>query len=413
MAVQDAVIDHPQFVDPPKVRSMRLVTLVLAVACGATVANLYYCQPLLPLLSDTFGVSQGTAATVVTLTQLGYALGMLFLLPLGDLLENRAFASRTLLATTVALLIAAFAKDFALFAAMSVLIGVTSVVAQILIPFAAHLAPEAERGRFVGRVMSGLLLGILLARTVSSLVAAQWGWRSVYIISAVLMLATSRTLVKVLPTHRAENAASYPKLLRSLGMLIRTEPALRRRAVTQALMFGTFSCFWTSIAYELIDEHGFSQTAIGLFALVGAAGALAAPIAGRLADHGHSIAGSGSAIALAFVAMLMAGFGSANIVVLAAAAVLLDLGVQGHQIFSQQEIYSLRGDARARINTVHMTTIFVGGAIASALAGLLYEEHGWRTVTLAGAVLPLVALAIWGVAARGSRRRAGLVAASR
>ncbi|WP_206745633.1 MFS transporter [Jatrophihabitans sp. GAS493] len=401
------MIDPLLELDASKARSMRLITLVLAIACGATVANLYYCQPLLPLLSDTFGVSQGTAAVVVTLTQLGYAFGMLFLLPLGDLLENRKFASRTLLATTVALLIAAFAKDFALFAGMSVLIGVTSVVAQILIPFAAHLAPEAERGRFVGRVMSGLLLGILLARTVASLVAAQWGWRSVYVISAVLMLATSLALVKVLPTHRPQTKAKYPQLLRSLGMLVRTEPALRRRAACQALMFGTFSCFWTSIAYELIDEHGFSQTAIGLFALVGAAGALAAPIAGRLADHGHSVIGSGSAIALAFIAMLLAGFGSANIVVLAAAAVLLDLGVQGHQVFSQQEIYSLRGDARARINTVFMTTVFIGGAIASGLSGLLHEQYGWRTVAFFGACLPLVALSIWGVATlrrRSSRR---------
>jgi predicted MFS family arabinose efflux permease len=387
-------------------RGLRLITLVLAVACGATVANLYYAQPLLAEIASTFEVSQGNAALVVTLTQLGYAIGMVALMPLGDLLENRALASRTLVATAIALVVAGLAPGFGLFLAASVLVGITSVVAQILIPFAAHLAPEAQRGRFVGTVMTGLLLGILLARTLSSLVAAAWGWRTIYLISAALMLVVAVTLARVLPRHKPDHDVTYPQLMRSIGRLVRTEPALRRRAVCQALMFGAFSCFWTSVAFELIREHGLSQAGIGIFALVGAAGAAAAPIAGRLGDRGHGRIGSGVTLALAIVAMLIADAGVHSLIVLALAGVLLDLAVQGHQVLSQQEIYGLRADARARINTVFMTTIFVGGALASAGSGLLYDAAGWSGVTLLGAALPAIGLVIWAFSTLRARRPA-------
>jgi predicted MFS family arabinose efflux permease len=385
-------------------RSLRLITVVLAVACGATVANLYYAQPLLAEIASTFKVSQGNAALVVTLTQLGYAVGMVALMPLGDLLENRALASRTLLATAIALVVAGLAPGFGIFLAASVLVGITSVVAQILIPFAAHLAPEEQRGRFVGTVMTGLLLGILLARTLSSLVAAAWSWRSIYLVSAVLMIAVAVTLVRLLPRHHPNHDVTYPQLMRSIGELVRSEPALRRRAACQALMFGAFSCFWTSVAFELIRSHGLSQAEIGIFALVGAAGAAAAPLAGRLGDRGHGRIGSGVALALAIVAMLIAQVGVSSLIVLALAGVLLDLAVQVHQVLSQQEIYGLRADARARINTVFMTTIFVGGAIASAGSGLLYDAAGWSGVTLLGAALPAVGLAIWAFSTVRARR---------
>jgi len=396
-------VDKPGTASP---RDLRLITLVLAVACGATVANLYYAQPLLAEIATAFKVSQGNAALVVTLTQLGYAAGMVALMPLGDLLENRALASRTLLATAIALVVAGLAPGFGIFLAASVLVGITSVVAQILIPFAAHLAPEDQRGRFVGTVMTGLLLGILLARTLSSLVAAAWGWRTIYLISAGLMLVVAVTLVRVLPRHKPDHGVTYPQLMRSIGLLVRAEPALRRRAACQALMFGAFSCFWTSVAFELIRGHGLSQAGIGIFALVGAAGAAAAPIAGRLGDRGHGRIGSGVTLALAIVAMLIAEVGVHSLIVLALAGILLDLAVQGHQVLSQQEIYGLRADARARINTVFMTTIFVGGALASAGSGLLYDAAGWTGVTLLGAALPAIGLVIWAFSTLRARRPA-------
>jgi predicted MFS family arabinose efflux permease len=386
-------------------RSLRLLTVVLAFACGLSVANLYYAQPLLALIAHDLQTGQGSAALIVTMTQLGYAAGLVLLLPLGDLLENRALASRTLLGTAVALVVAAVAPSIGLLLLVSVLIGLTSVVAQILVPLAAHLAPADQRGRVVGRVMSGLLLGILLARTVASLVAAHWGWRSVYLISAGLMLAVAVVLVRVLPRRRPAPGVRYPQLMASVARLVRTEPALRRRAACQALMFAAFSSFWTSISYHLLDAHHLSQTGLGIFALVGAAGAAAAPVTGWLGDRGHGQAGSGVALALGVAAMVVAGAGRGSVIALAAGAVLLDLAVQGHQVFSQQEIYQLRPDARARVNSVFMGSIFIAGAIASAVSGALYESSGWTAVTVFGGALPAVALLVWAVSRVRARRR--------
>jgi predicted MFS family arabinose efflux permease len=398
--------------DAQPVRSLRLVMVVLAFSCGATVANLYYPQPLLGEISTAFSVSQVSAALVVTLTQLGYAAGLALVMPLGDLLENRTLATRTLMFTTVALLVAGLSPAFGLFLTASVLIGLTSVVAQILIPFAAHLAPEEQRGRFVGTVMTGLLLGILLARSVSSFVASAWGWRTIYLVSAALMLLVAITMRRILPRREPDHDVRYPQLMRSVLTLVREEPVLRRRAVCQALLFGAFSAFWTSVAFELSRTHGLSQTGIGVFALVGAAGAAAAPIAGRLGDRGHGQVGSGVALALGAIAMVVADIGVHSLVVLAIAGVLLDLAVQGHQVLSQQEIYGLRADARARINTVYMTTIFVGGAVASAVAGSLYDVAGWTGSSLLGAALSAVGLAIWGYSRVRSRQSRVAIPAS-
>lgn len=372
--------------------SLRVVSVTLAIACGLTVANLYYAQPLLAAIARAFDVSQGTSTIVVTATQVGYAAGLVLLLPLGDLLENRKLTSRLLLATAAALVVAAFAPSFWLFLAMAVLIGVTSVVAQILVPLVAHLAPPAERGRFVGQVMSGLLMGILLARTVASEVASLWGWRSIYAISAGLMILTSLALARILPRRQPDHRAGYRQLMASVLMLARTEPLLRYRALGQAFMFGAFTCFWTGITYELIDAHHLSQAEIGLFALVGAAGAAAAPVAGFLGDRGFGTQTRLAAAGLGVAAMVLAGLGSRYLLLLAVAGVLLDLSVQSHQVISQREIYSLRGDARARINSVFMGSVFIGGALASAGTGVLHDTVGWLGVTLLGAGLCAISL---------------------
>ena len=383
------------------VRSLRVLTWVMAVACGLSVANLYYSQPLLGEISHTFAASQGEASIVVTMTQLGYAIGLVFVLPLGDLLENRALTSRTLLVTAAALVLAGLAPNLGLFLVCSVLIGVTSVVAQILVPLAAHLAPAASRGQVVGQVMSGLLLGILLARTIASLVAAAFGWRSIFFVSAGLILATSFVLARMLPRRAVAVRPSYFSLLGSLGELVRTESALRRRAFCQATAFASFSSFWTVIAFQLVSAHHLSQVGIGLFALVGAAGATAAPLAGRLADRGFGGPSSGAALALCVLAMALAamvgGRGTADLVLLGLAAVLLDLGVQGHQVLSQQEIYQLREDARARINTVYMGTIFFTGAASSAISGWLNSQYGWTAAMTFAAVVPAFGLTVWAV----------------
>ena len=374
----------------------RGLVFILAVACGLTVANLYYSQPLLDLVSHDFGVSQGTATIVVTLTQVGYALGLLFLVPLGDLVENRKLTVRMLAGTAVAVVLAGIAPSFSIFLIVAVLVGTTSVVAQVLMPFAAHLAPPEQRGALVGKVMSGLLTGILLARTVSSFVADLWGWRAIYFISAGLMIVLALVLRRMLPERKPEHTAGYLSLLRTVGTLARQEPALRRRAICQAMMFGAFTAYWTAIAYELIGEHGFSQGEIAIFALVGAGGAAAAPLGGRLADRGWGQKASGGALVLASGMMVLAAVGHRSVIVLAVAGVLLDFAVNSHQVMSQHEIYSLRGDARARINTVFMTSVFTGGAISSALTGVLHHRYGWTGACLLGAALPLIGLAVWG-----------------
>ena len=381
---------------------MRLVTIVLAAACGLTVANLYYAQPLLDLVARSLDVSQGTATLVVTLTQIGYALGLVFVLPTGDLIENRTLVTWVLLGTSASLLVTASAPDFAVFAAACVLVGLTSVVAQILVPLAAHLAPPDQRGRFVGRVMSGLLLGILLARTVASLLADVAGWRAIYYVSAGLMLVLLIVLRAVLPARQPDHAAGYGRLLASTVALAREEPVLRARALCQACMFGAFSAFWTAIAYELIDEHGLGQTGIAVFALAGAGGAAAAPLGGWLADRGQGRSGSGAMLALAAGAAALAGFGHASLALLVVAGVLLDLAVQCHQVMGQQEIYSLRDDARARINTVYMGTVFTGGAIASALTGALHQTYGWSGACWLAGGLALLGLLVWTVRLRPS-----------
>ena len=373
-------------------RSLRAVTLALAIGCGITVANLYYAQPLLPEISRALGVTEGTAALAVTATQIGYAVGVALLVPLGDLVENRALTSRILIGTFLALVTTALAPSFGILLAAAVLVGVTSVAAQVLVPFAAQLAPQASRGRVVGRVMTGLLLGILLARTAASFVAAALGWRAIYWVSAALVVVLWWVLRRVMPIRRPETGPRYRTLLASMTTLVRTEPVLRRRALAQCAMFGAFSMFWTTISFELASNHGFGQAQIGLFALVGAAGAAAAPIAGGLGDRGLGEPGRVAAAALGCAALLLAAFGSGSVVLLAAGGMALDFAVQGHQVLGQRDIYSLRADARSRINTVYITVMFAGGALASAVAGGLHHLWGWPGTALVSAALPLLAL---------------------
>lgn len=385
----------------PIARTDRAAVRAMAAACGLTVANLYYAQPLLDLISRDFGVSHGAASLVVTFTQIGYAVGLLFVLPVGDLLENRTLVTRVLIGTALACALAAASPDFAVFAAASVLLGITSVVAQILVPLAAHLASEENRGTYVGRVMGGLLLGILLARTVASLLSDWLGWRSIFVLSAVAMLVLAVTLRRTLPSRRPDHAEGYGSLLRSVGALVRDEPVLRARALCQGAMFGAFTAFWTAIAYELISEHGLGQTQIAIFALVGAGGAAAAPVAGKLADSGFARPASAVAYLLGAASFVLAGSGHGSVVLLAVAGVVLDFAVQSHHVLGQHQVYALRADARARINTVYMTTVFTGGAIASAVTGVVYTSYGWTGVCGVGSVLPLLALAIWAVRLSG------------
>ncbi|MET0613527.1 MAG: MFS transporter [Pseudomonas caspiana] len=380
----------------------RGLVLLFAFCCGAIVANIYYAQPIVELIAPDVGLSAHSASLIVSLTQIGYALGLLFLVPLADLLENRKLMICTAIVATASLLAAAFSEHANVFLMVSLLIGFSSVSVQMLVPLAAHLAPEETRGQVVGNIMGGLLLGILLARPLSSLIADHFGWRAVFMVASVVMLAIIVVLALTIPKRVPDHKASYTQLLGSLLTLLRKYSVLRHRALYQGLLFAAFSLFWTAVPIELSREFGLSQTQIALFALVGAIGAIAAPIAGRLADAGHTQRASLIAMTLAPMAFLVGlsqpGY---SVIGLAITGVLLDFAVQMNMVLGQRAVYALDPASRGRLNALYMTSIFVGGAIGSALASSLYEQNGWQGVVLLGAGLPLIALAVFLISGRG------------
>ncbi|CAK15688.1 MFS transporter [Pseudomonas entomophila] len=382
--------------------SRALVTL-LAFCCGAIVANIYYAQPIVSLIAPDLGLSTERASLIVSLTQLGYALGLLLLVPLADLLENRRLMIATAVLATASLLLAGSSGhgQGQLFLGYALLIGFSSVSVQMLIPLAAHLAPEQQRGRIVGNIMGGLLLGILLARPLSSLVADHFGWRAVFIGAAGVMLVIILLLTLTLPRRVPEHKASYAGLMLSLIGLLRRYRLLRQRALYQALMFGAFSLYWTAVPLALAGEHGLSQSQIALFALVGAVGAVAAPMAGRLADAGHARLGSLLAMGLAPVALLIGlSAPGMSVIGLGLTGVLLDFAVQMNMVIGQREVYALDPASRGRLNALYMTSIFLGGAVGSAVASGVYAQFGWSGVALAGAALPALALLVFLVISR-------------
>ncbi len=366
----------------------------LAASCGIIVANIYYAQPLVGLIAPAVGLGNKTASLMVTLTQLGYAAGLLALVPLGDIVENRLLLTLTVAASIPALLIAGFAHSGAEFLAAGALIGLTSVAVQMLVPLAAHLAPDHQRGRIVGNVMSGLLAGILLARPVASLIADSFGWRAVFFASAAVMVALALAMRLTLPERQPSAAHHYFELLGSLLALPFNTPLLRRRAAYQAAAFGAFSLFWTATPLLLAAEFGFTQRGIAIFALVGAAGALAAPTAGRLADRDHGRVGTFVALVSIIGAFLIAWAGGAahSIIALAAAGILLDAGVQANLVFSQRAIYALAPAMRSRLNGIFMAIFFAGGAAASALVSPVLARFGWPGICAIGVLLPVLAL---------------------
>ncbi|GGC69493.1 MFS transporter [Undibacterium terreum] len=375
------------------IKMTRGMVLLFAFCCGAIVANIYYAQPIIELIAPDIGLSAHAASLIVSLTQIGYAFGLFFLVPLGDLLENRRLMVTTVLVAVVSLIGAAFAGHANSFLIVSLLIGFSSVSVQMLIPLAAHLSQEESRGRVVGGIMGGLLLGILLARPVSSFVADHFGWRAVFGGAAALMAMIAIVLATTMPKRQPQHTASYGELLASLGSLFKKMPVLRQRAFYQACMFASFSLFWTAVPLELARRYGLSQSQIALFALVGATGAIAAPFSGRLADAGHTKVATRFALlfgALSFApALIHPAFG---IVGLAVTGVVLDFCVQMNLVMGQRTIYALDAASRSRLNGLYMTSIFVGGAIGSALASILYDKGGWFWIAIAGAVFPLLAL---------------------
>jgi predicted MFS family arabinose efflux permease len=376
------------------------MTMLLAAAAGIIVANLYYAQPLVGPIGAALGMPPAAAGLVVTLTQIGYCLGLLFIVPLGDLVENRRLIVSGLVATGAALALAANAGAAWQFLLAALAIGLGAVVAQVLVPFAAHLAPEATRGQTVGKVVSGLLLGIMVARPVASVLAGLGGWQAVFGIAAALVLLLAVVLHFKLPQRRPVATQRYGALIASLWPVLAKTAVLRRRALYHAGLFGAFSLFWTVAPQALAGpDFGLSQNGIALFALVGMAGAVASPIAGRLADAGHTLGATAIALAVGALSFVLPMFAPDSrplaLGLLALAAIALDAAVAANLVLGQRALFALGAEIRSRLNGLYFALFFAGGALGSALGGWIYAEYGWYAALVTGMLLPALALPAW------------------
>jgi predicted MFS family arabinose efflux permease len=387
----DASLSLPRL-DRPRLQPAApddLLIAVMAFATGALAANLYYAQPLIGTIAPRLGIPVALAGSITSFTQIGFGMGLFFLVPLVDLVENKRLVISAVLVTAVALLACAVLRNASLFFAACLLVGFTSSGTQALIPFVAMLAPEARRGRVVGNVMAGLLTGIMLARPAALFIAGSFGWRSVFWGSAGLMGMVALLLAWRMPSHRPDSGLHYGQILRTMLGIFRRSAILRRRALYQMLMFTAFNMFWTAAPFLLARKFGLDPRGIGLFALAGAGGALAAPFAGRLADRKlfrPATAGAGAVLGVCFAATAWVD-GVVGLVVLAGLAVLIDAAVQTNQVVGQRLVFSVPAATRGRANAIYMTCVFVGGALGSIVATLLYHRIGWDAVAALGALI--------------------------
>lgn len=367
--------------------------LVMSIACGLTVANLYYIQPLLADIAKTFHVNQLIIGFAAMLTQIGYAIGMIFILPLGDIKEKRKLIVIMLLCSIISLMSMFFSSNIYVLIISSFTVGLTSIIPQLIIPLAAQLSSPQQRGQTIGRIMSGLLIGILLSRTISGILGSYLGWRAVYLIAAIMMLTLMLILRKLIPLCEPISDIKYTKLLKSMIHLIKTEPILREASINGALMFSAFSAFWTSLIFLLESSHyNMGAEAVGLFGLVGIIGALASPIVGKVADKKGSSFTIGVCIIIVIIAYLFFSLFSFKILGLILGITLLDLGVQSCNVSNQARIHSLNEKTRNRLNTIYMVNFFLGGALGSFLGPYSYSHFGWYGVCTFGLATQIIAI---------------------
>ncbi|WP_327267721.1 MFS transporter [Streptomyces sp. NBC_01218] len=398
----DAVRGRAPSVTTSPPRGMnRGLTLLFAVAAGAAVGNLYWAQPLLDTIGRSLHISPGAAGLLVTLTQIGYALGAFLVVPLGDRLDRRRLIPAVMLASAVALAACAAAPGFGVLLVALALVGLTTVAGQLLVPLAGDLADDDQRGRVVGTVVSGILSGILVSRTISGMVADAFGWRAVYGVAAVLTVVLAAVLARVLPTVPSKAPVGYAALLKSVLTTVGRHRTVQITLALGALCMMVFTMYWTSLTFLLSSApFDYSVTRIGLVGLVGLAGALAAQRAGRLHDRGWSVGGTGAALLLALASVALAGFGGRSIVVVLIAVLLLDVGVQGCNVLGQTRLMSVEPQSRSRLNTAFVTGNFLGGTIGSALASVLWQSGGWGGVMGGAGFLLALALTVWAAARR-------------
>ncbi|MCU1772745.1 MFS transporter [Pseudomonas sp. 13B_3.2_Bac1] len=373
------------------------VVLLFAIACGLAVGNVYYAQPLLDAMAEAFAMSPATIGIVITLTQIGYGIGLVLLVPLGDLLNRRRLIVTQTLLSAAALLMIALAPSSAWLLLGMTLTGLLAVVTQVLVAYAATLAIPAQRGRVVGVVTSGIVVGILLARTIAGAMADLAGWRAIYLLSAGLTLLMALLLLRVLPKDEAAQPASrYGALIASVFSLFRQEPVLRQRAILALLTFASAMVLWTPMVLPLAAPPlSLSHSEIGLFGLAGAAGALAAARAGHLADRGLGQWVSGLSLLLMLASWLPIALTQSSLWALLLGVITLDLGLQAVHVTSQSMIYSVRPEAQSRLTAGYMLFYSIGSALGSITSTAMYAWAGWTGVCLLGAAINAVALGYW------------------
>ena len=380
----------------------RALTFLFAVAGGAAVGNLYWSQPLLNFIASDFGAPQATSGWLVTATQVGYAAGVLLIVPLGDVVNRRRLVPAMMLCAAAALVLCAVPPTMGLLLAAITLLGLTTVGGQLLFPLAGDRADDARRCAVFGTVASGILTGILVSRTISGLVADTFGWRAIYLLAAVVDVALAVVLYRALPTLAANTRMSYPALFASIGSIIRRERVVRWILVLSAISFALFTMFWTALTFLLSGApFNYSVSVIGLISLVGLLGAVAAQRVGGLHDRGWSLPASGISWAVVILAFLIAALGRSSVGLIIAAILLVTASIQAVNILNQTRLFEVSPEARSRLNTAFITNNFIGGAVGSTIATLLWSSGGWTAVSLTGAVLAGVALILWAIGRRG------------
>ncbi|WP_329423552.1 MFS transporter [Streptosporangium sp. NBC_01495] len=379
------------------------LTFLFAVAGGAAVGNLYWAQPLLDFIAGDLHAPTAVAGWLVTVTQVGYAIGILLFVPLGDVLDRRRLIPLMLLVSAVMLVLCALAPSFGLLLAAISLLGVTTVAGQLLTPLAGDLAVEAQRGQVVGTVTSGILTGILISRTISGLVAEFAGWRTVFVAAAVVAVLLAALLHRKIPALEPKTRLPYFQLIASVFSVVRRERVVRWTLLLGGTGFAIFTMFWTSLTFLLSSPpFEYPVSVIGLFGLAGLAGASAAQRAGRLHDRGWSLPATGIGWLLALASFTVAMFAGRSVVLVLVVVVLIDVAIQGLNILNQTRIFAVSNEARSRLNTAFVTGNFIGGAIGSAAAVVLWSVGEWLAVSIAGMVLSGLALTIWGIGRRGA-----------
>lgn len=366
---------------------------LMSLACGVSVANLIYNQPLLGDFAKDFSATPEAAGQVASVSQIGYGLGLLFLLPLGDLVERRRLVIALTLLCAALMAATAFAPTISLLILAHLFIGVTSMSAQVLIPMGVEMAPPERRGHTVGTLMTGLLGGILLARTLSGVVADQFGWRAMYGLAAVMMVVLGGALALRLPHRPPALRMSYGKLMGSLWELLRTQPRLWPATLVSALSFASFSVFWTALSFLMMEHFHRGASEAGLFGVVGLVGALGAPMAGRISDRlGSAFLVTVSLIVCAVAFGLMWAW--ITIPSLIIGVLLMDLGAQSVQVAEQSKVIALVPEARSRLNALYMVGRFAGGAFGSVTGAIAWAHGGWTGVCVSSILMTALALVV-------------------